>query len=176
MSRSTAIPSKKEDVKKPLTSLNCNDYQNEPFEGGIVYRSAKISDQNGAALVEFAIVLPVLFMLIFGMIEFSVMLYDKAMITNASREGARAGIVYSYPAPITTAEITQRVNDYLQGHMISLGGPSAHTVAVSGQCTGSGDPLTVTVTYPYNFLVLPNFIQTLSGTITLSAQTTMRCE
>ena len=141
-----------------------------------MHRLIKLADQNGGALVEFAIVLPLLLMLIFGMIEFSVMLYDKAMITNASREGARKGIVYSYPAPITTAEITQTVNDYLQGHMISLGGPSTPTVAVSGQCAGSGDPLTVTVTYPYNFLVLPNFIQSLSGTLTLSAQTTMRCE
>jgi Flp pilus assembly protein TadG len=136
----------------------------------------RIRDQNGAALVEFAIVLPVLLLLIFGMIEFSVMLYDKAMLTNASREGARAGIVYSYPAPITTTEITQTVNDYLQGHMITFGATSTPTVAVSGACTGSGSSLTVTVTYPYNFLILPNFVQTLSGTFTLEAQTTMRCE
>ncbi len=141
-----------------------------------MYRTIKISDQSGAALVEFAIVLPVLLVLIFGMIEFSVMLYDKAMITNASREGARAGIVYSYPAPISTTEISQTVDDYLQGHMISFGGSSTPTVAVSGECTGTGDPLTVTVTYTYNFLILPNFIQTLSGTMTLDAQTTMRCE
>ena len=45
-------------------------------------------------MVEFAIVLPLLLMLIFGMIEFSVMLYDKAMLTNATREGARFGILF----------------------------------------------------------------------------------
>ena len=49
----------------------------------------KINNQNGAALVEFAIVLPLLLILIFGIIEFGVMFYDKAMITNATREGAR---------------------------------------------------------------------------------------
>ena len=59
--------------------------------GVIVEKLGKINNQNGAALVEFAIVLPVLLMLIFEMIEFSLLLYDKAMITNASREGARAG-------------------------------------------------------------------------------------
>ena len=139
-------------------------------------RTKKISDQSGAALVEFAIVLPVLLVLIFGMIEFSVMLYDKAMITNASREGARTGIVYSYPTPISAAEIAQTVDDYLQGHMISFGDSSTPNVAVSGECAGTGDPLTVTVTYNYDFLILPNFIQTLSGTMTLDAQTTMRCE
>jgi Flp pilus assembly protein TadG len=50
-----------------------------------VRRKIEISNESGAALVEFAIVLPLLLVLIFGMIEFSVMLYDKAMITNASR-------------------------------------------------------------------------------------------
>jgi Flp pilus assembly protein TadG len=139
-------------------------------------RKINIDNQDGAALVEFAIVLPVLLVLIFGMIEFSVMLYDKAMITNASREGARRGIVYSYPNPVPTAEITQTVNDYLQGHMISFGSTSTPNVTVSGECGGTGDPLTVTVTYTYNFLILPNFIQTLSGSMTLDAQTTMRCE
>lgn len=135
----------------------------------------KINNQNGAALVEFAIVLPLLLMLIFGMIEFSVLLYDKAMITNASREGARAGIVYSFPTPVTTAEITQTVNNYLQTHLISLGGASAPTIT-AGQCTGTGTPLTVTVTYPYNFLVLPNLATSVPGSITLNAQTIMRCE
>ena len=137
-------------------------------------RLGKINNQNGAALVEFAIVLPVLLMLIFGMIEFSILLYDKAMITNASREGARAGIVYS-PTPVTKEKIELTVNNYLQTHLISLGGASAPTIT-AGQCTGTGAPLTVTVTYPYNFLVLPDFVQSLSGTLTLSAQTVMRCE
>jgi Flp pilus assembly protein TadG len=139
-----------------------------------VKRFRKINNQNGAALVEFAIVLPLLLMLIFGMIEFSILLYDKAMITNASREGARAGIVYS-PTPLTNGEIELMVETNLETHLISFDGASKPEVT-AGQCTGTGAPLTVTVTYPYNFLVLPNFVQSLSGTLTLSAQTVMRCE
>ena len=50
-----------------------------------------LKGNNGASAVEFAVVLPLL-VLPFGIIEFSLALYDKAMITNASREGARAGI------------------------------------------------------------------------------------
>jgi Flp pilus assembly protein TadG len=146
------------------------------MEGAVVKSLRKINSQNGAAMVEFAIVLPLLLTLIFGMIEFSLMLYDKAMITNASREGARTGIVYSFPTPIPVADIDQKVTDYLQNHLISLGGASTWTTSISGTCTGSGTPLTVTVTYPYNFLVMPGFIQTLAPTTTLSAQTTMRCE
>ena len=47
----------------------------------------KIKDQDGATVVEFALVLPLLVVFIFGIIEFSLLLYNKAMITNASREG-----------------------------------------------------------------------------------------
>ena len=50
---------------------------------------SKITNQDGVAAVEFAIILPFLVILIFGMIEFSLVLYNKAMITNASRVGAR---------------------------------------------------------------------------------------
>ena len=56
-------------------------------------RYRTINDQNGAAMVEFAIVLPLLLTLIFGMIEFSVMLYDKAMLTNATREWERMKVL-----------------------------------------------------------------------------------
>ena len=144
-------------------------------------RFRKINNQNGAAMVEFAIVLPLLLMLIFGMIEFSVMLYDKAMLTNATREGARLGILYR-PDPIPVDDIPDTVTNYLQNNLISLGGASnwetVGQTVVSGTCTaaGAGAPLTVTLTYTYRFLVLPNFITSLAPTLTLGATTTMRCE
>lgn len=139
-------------------------------------------DQQGVAAIEFALVLPILTVLVFGIIEFSTMLYDKAMITNASREGARVGIVYRYdPASGLNhpgdAEIINTVNNYIQGHLISLGSPSTiNPPDITRVGDASGDPLTVTVTYTYHFLVLPNFITTLTGGINLSAVTIMRME
>ena len=56
--------------------------------------SAKIfKSQKGTSIVEFAIILPLLIILIFGMVEYSVLFYDKAVITNASREGARSTVL-----------------------------------------------------------------------------------
>ena len=52
-----------------------------------------IDNERGASAVEFAIVLPVLVMFVFGIIEFGIVFYNKAMITNACREAARAAIV-----------------------------------------------------------------------------------
>ena len=62
--------------------------------------------QCGVAAVEFALILPLLLALLFGMAEVSLLLYDQAVITNASREGARAGIVLKTPK-LTTTEIEQ---------------------------------------------------------------------
>lgn len=57
----------------------------------------KMNDQKGAAIVEFAVVLPLLLVLLFGIIEFGLIMYNKHIITNASREGARYGIVVEVP-------------------------------------------------------------------------------
>ena len=53
--------------------------------------------QRGAETVEFAIILPILLIILFGIMEYGIVLYDKAVITNASREGARSGIAYKCP-------------------------------------------------------------------------------
>jgi len=52
-----------------------------------------IKDQKGGALIEFTIVLPLLILLVIGAIEFGLLCYNKQVIANASREGARAGII-----------------------------------------------------------------------------------
>jgi Flp pilus assembly protein TadG len=136
----------------------------------------KIKNQRGLAAVEFALILFPLVLLIFGTIEFSTLLYDKAMITNASREGARAGIVYSYPDRIADGEIVNVVNTYCSNHMISLGGDSSVSTTISRSGNASGDDLTVSVSYVYNFLVLPSFMATLSDGLNLQAETVMRLE
>ena len=136
----------------------------------------KIKNQRGVAALEFALILPLLVLLVFGITEFGVALYDKAVITNASREGARQGIVYAYPDRITNGEIINTVNNYCRDHLINLGGASTVGVDISRSGNSSGDHLTVRVSYRYSFLVLPNFISTLTSGINLVAETVMRME
>lgn len=141
----------------------------------------RIRDEKGIALVEFAVVSPLLFVILFGIIEFGILFYDKAMITNASREGARAGIVFSQPGRISDDEIRQVVRNYCETHLISFDPGS--TVSIPDPIrTGdeAGASLTVTVTYPFRFLVFSNLIALVGGdignTVTLSATTVMRLE
>lgn len=151
-------------------------------------RYKHINNQKGASAVEFAIVLPLLFTIIFGIIEFGIIFYNKAVITNASREGARFGIlaeVAVYPTP--DGDIATQVHSYLNdgGLLINLGGAPADTSNISVQVEDNaispasretGDFLTVTVSHAYNFLVVPNFITLLPQALTLSGKTTMRME
>jgi len=138
---------------------------------------------RGASAVEFAIILPLLVLLIFGIIEFSFALYDKAMITNASREGARVGIVYRIPA-VTDAEITGAVNNYLGSHLITFGGKrprgsdpvTGASVIVMRTGYSPGGELRVRIGYTYSFLVLPQFTPGFGQGINMAAETVMRME
>ena len=132
-------------------------------------------NERGAAAIEFALVLPVLVLLLLGIIEFSVALYDKAVITNASREGARAGIVFRDP-PMTDGEINNVVTSYCQNRMITFGSATQVTTTVLREGTSSGDDLTVRVQYQYQFLAVPKFVVGLASGIQLGAQTVMRME
>ena len=136
----------------------------------------KHSNQKGSAAVEFALVLPVLVVFVLGIVEFSLALYDKAVITNASREGARAGIVFGDP-PLTDGEISGIVGNYCQNRLITFGTPTQVTTTVVREGSGaSGDDLTVQVQYQYQFLAIPRFITGITGGIQLDAQTIMRME
>jgi Flp pilus assembly protein TadG len=118
-----------------------------------------IKNQKGAAAVEFAIVLPLLLLFAFGIIEFSLLYYNKHVITNASREGARAGIAKSYGgSPVDdTAAIAGIVNSYCQDHLITFGGSTSPVLDPPPVNVGLSYPtyLTVSLKYDYYFLVYP---------------------
>ena len=159
----------------------------------LIYKAARkhsvMHDENGGSLIEFALIAPLLFVILFGIIEFGVLLFDKAMLTNASREGARAGIVYDFDSTAGTnhpgnSTIITTVQQYCQDYLISFGTGSAINVAISRSGSASldsaGDQLTVNVTYPFRFLVFSNILALIGGDLaddlTLEAETVMRME
>jgi len=134
--------------------------------------------ERGSQLVEFALVLPILLVLVFGIIDFGVALFDKAVITNAAREGVRSGVVYRYPALTPEelqAHVTSVVSNYCSSYLITFGGPTGTTITGNWVTASSTNPLTVTVDYSYNYLVLANLIPSL-GTLQLRGRTIMRME
>ena len=135
----------------------------------------RLRNQEGAAVVEFALVLPMLVMLAFGIIEFSLLLYDKSVITNASREGARAGIVSQSPR-VSEGEIKIVVDNYCKDHLITFSTGTVPVTDVDWEGMSFGDDLTVNVSYSYTFLVLPQLVTGVTGPINLTAKTVMRME
>ena len=140
-----------------------------------------VKDENGGTLSEFALTAPILFLVLFGIIEFGVLLHDRAIIINASREGARAGIVFDHPNRISDADIQQVVTNYCGTYLISLGsGATTPTTAITRTGNTHGDRLTVTVNYTYRFLVFSNLLALVGGTsndlINLTGETVMRME
>jgi hypothetical protein len=133
--------------------------------------------EKGTASVEFALVLPLLLLMLFLIIEFSIILYDKAVITNASREGARSGIVYSAAPRVNVGAITSTVSNYCASNLISFSPSTPVTTVPSGPCVNPGDFLTVDVSYTYSFFIVPNLLGGgISSGITLTGNTVMRCE
>lgn len=133
--------------------------------------------ERGQGLVEFALLLPVLIVLIMGMVEFGLILFNQQVITNASREGARYGIVVRNPRR-TAEEIDGIVDAYVADNLVSFGSEIAEVLVTPETTEGSsfGDDLRVDVGFHYDFLVLPNFISDLFGGLDLQAQTTMKYE
>ena len=80
-------------------------------------------DERGAAAVEFALVLPILLVLAFGIIDFGRLLYTYNNLTSAVREGARFASVQTQAKITNTAAIQGRVRDYIA----SFGGDSVAT-------------------------------------------------
>lgn len=125
--------------------------------------------RRGAAVVEFAVVAPILFLLIFGMIEFGRMVMVQQVLTNASREGARVGILDG----ATTSEVTSKVNTYLTAAKIT--GATVTVTPDPPSNAGAGDSVTVDVKVNFNnvtWLPVPWFL----GGKQLEATTVMRRE
>ena len=128
--------------------------------------------EDGAVAIEFAVLLPILVALFAAIVEFGFGFYFQEVITNASREAARAGIIVGVPRP-TAGEITSVALAYLTNFGV---GCTASCVNVTGAQGNSGADLTVRVDVPYRFVILPGFIDDFVSDITLRATTVMKHE
>lgn len=130
--------------------------------------------RQGAAAVEFALIAPVFFLMIFGMIELGRAVMVKQVMTNAAREGARLAVLDSTTPMATTVKNT--VATYLTNGGIP--GATVNDVTIDpAEPTSAayGAPVTVTVQVPYSrvsWLPVPVYL----GSKTLTASTVMRRE
>ena len=131
--------------------------------------------EKGAELIEFALVAPVLILLLAGIFDFGMMFRTFEAVTNSAREGARVGVLPGY----ADLDVQTRVNAYLT--VSGLAGPRTINVTSLPQATGAGTftARSVEVIYTYQFVVLGPIGSAFGGsfgTIPLRAVSVMRTE
>jgi Flp pilus assembly protein TadG len=133
------------------------------------------ASERGAELIEFAIVLPILMLIIAGIVDFGMMFRTYEAVTNAAREGARVGVLPGYGA----ADVQSRVDAYLAASGLS----GTHTTVVANipvtTTAGTFTASSVTLTYTYQFTVLSAAAPLFGGnfgSIALKARSVMRTE
>ncbi|HEV8051539.1 MAG TPA: TadE family protein [Parachlamydiaceae bacterium] len=132
----------------------------------------------GVSMIEFAIILPVLLLVLIGIIDISVLLYDKIIITNASREGARYGVMLRQPTYASSASVVAYTQTYLSNSLISFSSSAPAAIVTATPSTPIpqfGSTLNVNVTYVYTDLLLHHFINH-SPEYTLNSTTIMSYE
>lgn len=71
---------------------------------------ARLKSESGAELIEFALVFPVLLMVVLGIVDFGFLFQRMEVVTNAAREGARIAVLPGYEV----ADVRARVCNYVQ--------------------------------------------------------------
>lgn len=128
------------------------------------------ADSRGQALLEFALILPILLMLVLGIIEFGRIWNINQMVSDTTREGARRAVLADQP-PATE----QQVHDFMMQRLWDAH-VDTNVVTISFTPVGnfhvSDQPLTVTIQFPYSFM----FFTRAFGTVQITSSFTMRNE
>jgi Flp pilus assembly protein TadG len=129
--------------------------------------------QDGQAVVEFAVILPVLLLVLMSIYQFGQVFVNYMDVTSAGRGGARTAAVSRAAGTCTVVDslaIAAAKSSATDLNSSSLG------VSVARTCTNNayaqGSDVTVTATYPYSISILGLVVS--SGN--LSSSTTMRVE
>lgn len=135
--------------------------------------------RRGQAVVEFALVLPLVLILVISVFEFARAWNIQQVLTDAAREGARVAVVGSgnmeSPGAIT-AKVTTAIDNALAVAGIDPADAKPYRLVNMG--TGRGDPATVEIDLPYRFSFLGPLMGWTIGksSLTLSTSITMRNE
>jgi len=120
------------------------------------------SARRGAFLVEFAVVVPIVFVLGFGFIEFGRFSLARHALEEAARVGCRTAIVKGAVVADVDSSVTNTLAPF---------GISGHTTTISNLNVNQGDMVTVTISVPYEsvrWLPTPRFISLATFTVKCS--------
>jgi Flp pilus assembly protein TadG len=124
----------------------------------------RLRGERGASAVEFALIVPLLIMLVLGIAEFGHAFQVQGTLSAAAREGVRAMALQNSPAAARAA--VQNATTSLRPRLTDV------QIAIPVVCPASGAPTNVRLTITYRMPYLTGFFG--SG-LTLSGTGVMRC-
>ena len=123
-------------------------------------------DERGAVLAEFALVAPVLLMLLFGIIQFGLAYHRAQAVEAAAHDAGRLASL----STSSTNDVVSRATGVLAG---TIGGTTPTVVVSPGACAGrQGQSVTVTVSVPHRISVP----FALEEDVVLTGRAVFRCE
>jgi Flp pilus assembly protein TadG len=130
-------------------------------------------EERGTALVEAAIIIPLVLLLMVGIFEVGRLYQTFQVLTNATREGARASVVPTG----NSADVQAIVKQYMEDGQLSKADDAAISVNRAASIMVNGTPVSaslVTVDYPFQFMVLQPVAQLVVSGSTAGQAFTMR--
>lgn len=124
-------------------------------------------NEKGQSLVEFALVIPLLLLILMAIIEFGFLFNSYLVISNASREGARLASLGG--SDYSVEERVKLVSSNLDELNLTV------TISPNELNRGRGDMVQILVEYDYQ-LLSPIISKVLSPLINLESETFMRVE
>jgi Flp pilus assembly protein TadG len=128
-------------------------------------RLRRVDRRRAAALVEFAVVLPLLLTVLFGIIEFGQLFKVRLSAQQAAREACRIAVLQSTAKPYSDSggPVMQKISQIMTAAGVST--YSAGMVNIVED--SSGDPsVSVTITVPYDDVKLTGFLHVITSDIT----------
>lgn len=121
-------------------------------------------NQRGQELAEFAIIVPLLLLIAFGVLDLGRALYAVISITNVAREGARYGVDFNWQDdPISTGYSEIQTVAFLEAQDSAL---DSNLLTVTPNCGTCDENTTLTVTVNYDFNLIMGFLPDITMTRT----------
>jgi Flp pilus assembly protein TadG len=109
----------------------------------------KITNEQGQTMTEFALILPILCVLLFGIVQFGIIFNNYVTVTDAARTASRKGAV---SRNVSDPEGTCESAGYAAG--TGLNNPGTDFILTCSSDWRPGSDVTVTASYPYNISLL----------------------
>jgi Flp pilus assembly protein TadG len=156
-----------------MTSSKCSTSRRRSADKG----------SSGQSLIEFALVLPMLLVLVFGIVEFGNAWRHYQLITNTAREGARIAVLPSSTGATVDSVINDRLN---RSGLDTTKATITKTILDYGDAGYANSADIVTIQYPYDFVFLGPIVDLMCSvfgcapggftTVQLTSTSTMRNE